>query len=214
MTVLLAWLLVTAPITRDGARDDARRELRKAIYRPQQASWPVRVLQWIFTRLQKALDTASSVVPGGLPGLLLLVVVVIGLVILLRMRLGPLRRSDLLTDQRGTPPQSAADYRAEAAAFAAAGDWREALRARFRALIRELEQRGVLDQRAGRTAGEISNEASAAMPAIATSMRHAAEVFNEVWYGDRPATQAAYDSMAQVDESVRSGRNITTMAAR
>lgn len=212
--MLLAWILVVAPITRDGARDDARRELGKSIYRQQQPSWPVRVVEWIFRWINKALDTAGSAVPGGLPGLLLLIVLVVGLVVFLRMRLGPVRRSDLLTDQRLAPPRSAADYRAEADAFAAAGDWREALRARFRALIRELEQRGVLDQRAGRTAGEIANEASAAMPAVAPSMQHAAAVFNEVWYGDRPATRAAYDVMAQVDDSVRSGRNITALAPR
>lgn len=214
MTSLLAWVLAAPPLDRDGAGDAARRELSKRIYRRPQQSWLVRVLEWIFTRLGRALAKASSVTPGGLPGLLLLVAIVVALIVVLRLRLGPVRRTDLLTDDRSAPPRSADDYRGEAAAFAATGDWRQALRARFRALIRELEQRGILDQRAGRTAGEIVAEASIAVPAIAAPMRRAADVFNEVWYGNRQATPAAYERMVEVDESVRSGRHVTAMASR
>ena len=80
---------------------------------------------------------------------------------------------------------TAADYRAEAERFAAAQDWREAVRARFRAVIRELEQRGVLDPRPGRTAGEIAAEGGGAVPEIGNDLRRAARTFDEVWYGGR-----------------------------
>jgi hypothetical protein len=140
--------------------------------------------------------------------------VAVALVVFLRMRLGPLHSGDALTDDRSVRRMTAADYRAEAAAFAAAGEWREALRARFRAVIRELEQRGVLDERPGRTAGEIAAEASAAMPGIGAHLRRAADTFNEVWYGDRAATQAAYDRIVEVDDSIRSGAHVVALAAR
>jgi hypothetical protein len=204
---LVIEVFAALPIDREGARDAARRELSKRIYRRAQPSWFERVLRAILNRIGRLLNEASSVVPGGLPGLLLLVVIVVALIVVLRMKLGPVRRrQDLLTDLSGTAPRSAQDYRDEAAAFAAAGDWREALRARFRAVIRQLEERGVLDQRPGRTAGEIAAEAGAAMPSIAASMRAVADVFNEVWYGDRPASEAAYNRVVAVDEAVRGGR--------
>lgn len=210
LTVVLAVL----PIDRDAARDAARRELSKRIYQPPERSWVVRAIEWLTERLSRALDRASSIAPGGLPGLVLLVVLVIALVVLLRWRLGPLRRSGLLDDVRGMRTRTADDYRDEAAAFAAQQNWREALRARFRAVIRELEQRGVLDQRAGRTAGEIAVEAAVAMPAVGVPIRRAADVFNEVWYGDRPATEAAYQSMVDVDETIRGARRAALVAGR
>ena len=211
---LLGAVLAAAPPSRDGARDAARRELSKQIYRRRQAGLLPRILEWLFTRLGRLFEKATSVVPGGLPGLLLLVAIVVAIVVVLRLRLGPLRRTDLLTDERAAAAKSADDYRAEAAGFAADGNWREALRARFRAVIRELEQRGILDQRAGRTAGEIAFEAGAAVPAIAAAMQRAADVFNQTWYGDRAASPSAYDSIAQVDDSVRGGKNTTVLAAR
>lgn len=211
----LYWLVVAAgPIDRDDAREAARRELGKRIYQGRQAGWLERALEWIFDKLARAFSTVGSVSPGGVPGLLLLLLVAVALVVVLRKQLGPLRRRDLLGDDRGELTRSADYYRAEAAGFAAAGNWREALRARFRAVIRELEQRAILDSRAGRTAGEIAAEASIAMPSIAAPMRRAADVFNEIWYGDRPATKAAYDAMVTVDESVRVGNTSFALSVR
>lgn len=214
MTPLLAGLAAVLPIDRDAAREAARRELSKRIYQPRERGFVERVIDWLVRQVGKMLDSASSVAPGGVPGLLLLLAIGVALIVFLRMRLGPMRRTDALTDERGTRRLTAEDYRSEAVAFAAAGDWREALRARFRAVIRELEQRGVLDERPGRTAGEIAAEASAAMPAVGGPMRLAADTFNEVWYGDRAATQAAYQRIVDVDESVRSGAHVVALAAR
>jgi hypothetical protein len=203
---LVTGFLTGAPIDRSGARDAARRELSKRIYRHVRPGWFERTLVWILTRVGRLLHGASSLVPGGLPGLVLLIVIVAALIVVLRMKLGPVRGGDLFTDASGAAPRSAQDYRDEASAFAAAGNWREALRARFRAVIRQLEQRGVLDPRPGRTAGEIAAEAGAAMPPVAAPMRAAADEFDEIWYGDRPATEAAYDRMAALDEIVLGGR--------
>ncbi|MEO6714535.1 MAG: DUF4129 domain-containing protein [Mycobacteriales bacterium] len=214
MTALLTGLFGAVPTDREGAREAARRELSKRIYQPPRRGYIQRVIDWIMERVAGALERAGNIAPGGIAGLILLLVVAIGLIVFLRMRLGRLRPGDVLTDTRAARRSSADDYRAEAAAFAAAGHWREALRARFRAVIRELEQRGILDERAGRTAGEIAAEAATAVPAIGPAMRRAADTFNEVWYGDRPATAAAYDRMVEVDEAVRSGKNVMALAHR
>ncbi|HZG93755.1 MAG TPA: DUF4129 domain-containing protein [Mycobacteriales bacterium] len=193
-------------LTRDGAREEARRELGKGIYRDDSAIVD-RVFGWIAERVGEVFELVSGAPGSSGLGAVLLVAVVVLLLVAARLGLGPLRPRDLLGDRRrGVHRMSAADYRAEATAFAARGEWREAVRSRFRAVIRELEEHGVLDPRAGRTAGEIAAEAGDSVPGIAADMRTAADIFNAIWYGDRPATEAAYQRMSQVDDAVRSGR--------
>jgi hypothetical protein len=209
----LLLLAQVAPVDRDEAREAARRELSKRIYGAHEPGWVQRALSWFFRTITEALAKASAVMPGGGLGLVLLVVALIAVIVLLRLNLGPLRRSDILGERgMSARAKTAEDYRREAVEFAAAGDWREAVRARFRAVIRELESRGVIDQRAGRTAGEIAAEASASMPSVAADMRAAAETFNQIWYGGRAATEAAYLRVVSLDEQVGRTRQ-TTMAA-
>ena len=73
----------------------------------------------------------------------------------------------------------------------------------MRAIVRELETRGVLEPRPGRTADEVAREAGAAVPAVAADLRTAATVFDEVWYGGRPATAQADALLRQADQRVQ-----------
>jgi hypothetical protein len=204
------FLAQVVPIDREQAREAAERELSKQIYASSKPGFLERVIQWAQRKLAELLDQAGSVMPGGLLGLAALVTIVVFLLVMIRLRLGPLRVKDLLSD-RG--PAAAAltadDYREQAGNFAAAGDYREALRARFRAVIRQLEQRGVLENRLGRTAGEIAAEAGAALPPVAAQLRAGADLFNEVWYGGRPATEDVYRRMVMLDEAIMKTRQST-----
>lgn len=142
-----------------------------------------------------------------------MVAVIVALVVALRLGLGPASLRDGLTDRRkGAKAMSADDYRAEAERLAASGDHKEAVRARFRAIIRELEQRAVLDPRAGRTAGEIAREGGAAVPAIGDDLRTVAGTFDQVWYGRRAATRSDYDVVRDADERIRARRLVTVDA--
>ena len=108
-----------------------------------------------------------------------------------RCRVGPLRTA--ATADRwcsSGAARSAAEHRADAERAAAAGDWEEAVRQRFRALVRALEERDVLDERPGRTADEAAAEAARSMPASAAELAWAARQFDDVAYGGRHATQA------------------------
>ena len=197
-------------ITRDGAREDARRELNDAVYREGEASLFDKLVRNAFEWLLDRIAGLVRVAPGGIAGVVVIVALLVLLAVLLRLGLGPLGARNLLTDRRrGARAKTAAEYRAEAESLAAGGRWKEAVRARLRATIRELEERGVLDVRAGRTAGEVASEAGAAVPAIATDLREAARVFDEIWYGDRPATEQSYRTMAGVDDRVRGSRLAT-----
>ena len=98
---------------------------------------------------------------------------------------------------------TAAEHRAAAEAAAASGDLAEAIRERFRAVVRELEQRGVLEPRAGRTVDEVAAEAGKALPSLADDLRGAAVSFDDVWYGGRTATAERYRQLVTVDDRVR-----------
>ncbi|MDQ1711550.1 MAG: hypothetical protein QOE45_1000 [Frankiaceae bacterium] len=208
----LLYLLAQDPggITRSGARDEARRELRKAVYHRGGESLAARVMNWVFDRLGRVVDKLISVLPGGLPSLVVIVVLVVLLVVAVRLGLGPLRLRDALTDRRrDARSRTAAEYRAEAESLAARGEYKEAVRARFRAIIRELEERGVLDPRAGRTAGEIAREGGAAVPSVAHHLADAAAAFDSAWYSRRRPGPAEYERVRVADDAIRTARLVT-----
>lgn len=97
----------------------------------------------------------------------------------------------------------AALHRRNAERAADAGDWAEAIRERFRAVIATLDERGLLPERADRTADEAAADAGAILPAQAEVLVAAARAFDEVEYGEYVGTSAAYAVISEVDELVR-----------
>jgi hypothetical protein len=210
--VRLLYLLAQDPgdVTRSGARDEARRELRKRIYHVGDESPVQRFLQWVMDKIGQILHKVVDVAPGGVPSLVIVVVLIVALVVAVRLGLGPTRLRDALTDRRrDARSRTAAEYRAEAEALAARGELKEAVRARFRAVIRELEERGVLDPRPGRTAGEIAREGGAAVPSVAAPLADAANAFDLAWYGRRAVTAAEYERVRAADDTIRAARLVT-----
>jgi hypothetical protein len=102
--------------------------------------------------------------------------------------------------------RTAAEHRAAADAHSAAGRWADAVRERLRAVIRSLEERGVLDERPGRTADEAATDAGAVLPSSAAELRRAARHFDEVWYGGRTAGPESDALLRGLDERVRAAR--------
>ncbi|MPY79864.1 MAG: DUF4129 domain-containing protein [Actinophytocola sp.] len=192
---------------RDEAREAAREELSDPIYREAEPSWFERLINWLDDRLTELFEAASRLGPGGITGLLVVLVVLLIVVVAIRLRTGKLARSPRgahapLGD--ATVPASA--HREEAAAALAAADLHRAVVARFRALARELEQRGVLDVQTGRTADELAAQAAVALPECADALRAAARIFDDVYYGGKPATTDAYGVVAETDDAVSTGR--------
>lgn len=95
-----------------------------------------------------------------------------------------------------------ADYRAQAEAAASRGDWRAAVRDRFRAIVRELEDRTILQVRPARTAWEAAYSAVRLMPGSQAALFDGADLFNRVVYGEQPADEASYARMVLVDDAV------------
>ncbi|MEU7630038.1 DUF4129 domain-containing protein [Nocardia sp. NPDC049220] len=94
----------------------------------------------------------------------------------------------------------AADHRTAAESAAQRGDFDSALRERFRAVLRGLEQRGVLEVRRSRTARETADDATTALSLqVGTELRPAANSFDEVVYGGRRATEDEYRRLEYAD---------------
>lgn len=214
-----AWTPLGAPIDidRDEARRAAREELTKGIYHRDEPGVVSRVLTWAYDTLVRLLETLASHSPGGLWGLLALLVLVILAVVVVRWRIGAVARSGAVSAAAVFAGQvrTAAEHRAAAEAAAGRGDHDAACRERFRALVRELEERTILDERPGRTADEVAREVAALAPETAASLHAAARVFDEVSYGDRRATADADATIRAADEAVRRLRHpaVVSLAA-
>ncbi|WP_425956355.1 DUF4129 domain-containing protein [Xylanimonas sp. McL0601] len=195
------------PVTPD--RDMARRWLIEELSRPEYATQPSllqRLWDWFIGLFQ------------GVPGLaappwqvLLGVVTVVALVVLVaRWVTGPVR---LARARRRAAPvvapddaRTAAQLRAAADDAAARGDWATAVAERFRAVVRGLEERAVLDEEPGRTAQEASLAAGARLPELADALHGGATLFDDVVYGEHGASAADDVILRELDAQAGSAR--------
>ena len=210
--------LLTGPVldpSREVARAWARRELSDPAYARARPGWVTRFARWLLDRLQD-LQVPGGLAPGRTLGLVLLLLLLAGVVAVVLTRTGPLRRAGrsqrpgaVLDDHRRT----AAEHRSLADEAAAAGRWTTAVRERFRAVTRSLEERTVLAERAGRTALETATEAGGVLPPVSADLRSAARLFDDVVYGGRPATASHDRQLRHLDDQVATARPVLEPAA-
>ena len=207
---VLARVVSGIPVDPDAetARRWATEELLDPVYH-EQRSLLSRLLDWI-AELLSGLRTPAVFDPIAI----LVVVGVIAAVIAVAFLVaGPVRvarrdgadRSVLADDDTRT----AAEIRAAADTAAAAGDWATAVLERFRAIVRGLEERTVLDERAARTAHEAALAAAARLPALAAELVAAGRTFDDVAYGDEPATAQDEVRLRGLDARVQDARAMT-----
>jgi len=202
----LAPLDVPITLGRDEAQRLARVELANPAYTGDDEPWVQKVLRWVLEKIGALLDTVGGTSPLGWFGVLGVVLLVAIVVVAVRRRTGSLSRGATTDALFAGGDRSAADLRAEAERFAGAGAWAEAVRSRLRAVVRDLEDRGVVDARPGRTADEIARDAGRALPSVAADLRAAARLFDDVWYGGRTADSTSYSRLVAVDDAVAAAR--------
>jgi hypothetical protein len=201
------------PVSRDGARAAAQRELSKGIYHRYDEPWPLRVYRAIEHFIGRLANDVGKHAPGGGAGAVVIVIVLVVLLAFLRWRLGPMQRARRQPGMFLADTQTRAeDHRREAASAAGEGRWADAVIARTRAMARELEERGVVDVRPGRTADELAAEVARAHPSAGPSVRAATEVFDDVAYGGRPATAASYEVVVRADQAVQGEHRLVAVA--
>lgn len=188
---------------RDPAREAAERELSKPMYHENDPNLLQRALNRFWEWVDSLFAAASGAGPGGVLGLIAIVVAILAVIGALWWRLGTPRRvavsADALFDDS---PRTAAEHRAAADRHAAAGSWNQAVQERMRAIVRSLEERTLLDPRPGRTSDEAAAEAGRSLPGHADELRAAARSFDDVTYGGRSADEPAYRRVEQLDKAL------------
>lgn len=197
-------------IHRGPARQLARHELARSMYR---LSWWERATRAIDRWLNSHLGSLAPQHLGwwALVALIIVAVLIIaGILAWIRFPRRSRRRREAA--MLGDHPLSAADHRHAAERLAAEGDYAGAIVERMRGLAVDLEARGILAPRAGRTASELASEAATALPgggdppALATGLHQAARLFEDVRYGGRAGTSAGYEQVRDLDASIAATR--------
>ena len=190
-------------IDRDTAHEAAQHELAKPIY--PKASLTERFSEWLQELIFRIVQEASSLPGGWFTITVLLIVLAVAIVVAVRVA-----RRTMRTNRGGehalfdSHELTAAQHRATAEQYAAEGNWGAAIRHRLRAVARQLEEDGVLSPVPGRTATELAKDAGAAVPELVGELMQAANVFNDVTYGERPGTEPGYRMIADLDSHLRS----------
>jgi hypothetical protein len=176
----------------DQPAGEIRQRAHEILQRPEfgrHESLLERIVSWIgdlFAKITFGLGGGPGFL-GNLVSLAIVAGIVFVLVLIVRSLLGRTRlpkptAADELTIEL-EEGRDAADWRSDAERFEAAGQWREAMRSRYRELVRLLIDDGVLADLPGRTTGEYRGEFVRARAAQADSFRELTELFEAVWYG-------------------------------
>jgi hypothetical protein len=96
-------------------------------------------------------------------------------------------------ETEGLPEWSSDAFLALADRLAAEGRYAEAVRERLRAIVRELVDLGVIENRPGWTVTELARAAGYARPTVRPPLDAASLLFSDLWYGERAAT-AGHDA--------------------
>ncbi|MFC7406379.1 DUF4129 domain-containing protein [Georgenia alba] len=179
-------VLAGVPVDPDAAeaQEWAEEELAKAVY-DDQPGLLERIIMWILDVLDAIGSLGVTAPPSFVP---VIVVAAFVLVVVVALLLGGRVRARRQATAR-TSHQLFEDTRDSAALRSAAdeaarrGDWETAVLERFRAMVRLLDERAVLEDRSGLTAREAAGLAGSALPALADDLRWAGRLFDDVCYG-------------------------------
>jgi hypothetical protein len=215
------------PVTpdRQGAQQQAGQELAQGKYHVQPSPTPSGASSSpspsVASPSPTPTPTASHHSSTGTILLVILLIVVLGTALLLLLRkMGKPRKDHAGKDVKPkhlaggageAPLFGAALHRHNAEQAARGGDWQEAIRERFRAVIATLDERRLLPERADRTADEAARDAGDLLPEHAGALHEAARAFDEVEYGDYLGTPEGYAVIGAVDEAILGGERQTAV---
>jgi hypothetical protein len=170
--------------------DATRRVLRRAEFQPARRT-PLEVAwQWLLERLGILLGQLASGGAGAVIGLVVVLLILAAVAfVAVRFSLGVTRDPAAAAALTAVPGRTPAEWRAEAEAHERAGEWRQAVRCRYRALVADLAVRGLVDEIPGRTAGEYRGELRRNAPVVADDFAGATELFELAWYARWPTGQ-------------------------
>lgn len=194
----------TAPLDADEARSRILEELAKPEYddSPGFVEW---VLSTLETWLMEILDgiDGSSAAQAGIAVLSVVALVVV--VVLVLRRTGLIRRSYTLSvasDLDAEPVLSSADLRHAAREAIDAGRVDDGTVLALRGLVRDLEERTLLDVSAGMTAHEAATHAAAPFPELRGRLQRGADAFDTAAYSHRTVAIKQADDLLRLAEYI------------
>ena len=194
------------PDTAEEIRRRAEEILARAEFRPDPKSLYERIVDFLIEQFDRVIE---SLLGGGRSALVgwLVVVGALAVLVITAVRFGRGVRSHAHLHE-GVDVETrrpAEDWRAEAAAHEANGEWRAALRCRYRALVADLAQRGLVEEIPGRTAGEYRREVAVSVPRASDDFAEVTRRFELAWYGDVPTAEADVGEVRRLSERVTAG---------
>lgn len=188
--------------------DEARSRILEELSKPEYDDSPGFVA-WVLSTLEnwlmKVLDgiDGSSAAQAGIA--VLIVVALIVLVGLVLRRTGLIRRSYSLSVTSALdaePVLSGAQLRDAAREAIAAGRTDDGTVLALRGLVRDLEERTLLDVSAGMTAHEAATHAAAPFPELRGRLQRSADAFDTAAYSHRTAAAKQADDLLRLAEYI------------
>ena len=182
------------PVPTLGA-DQVRRIADEVLARPEfleaQPTWWQRLQRAVFDFISRVLEAMAGDGRGSIIGTVTIVAVVLALTYVIVRYTRTVRVDPRLADVTGTAlGRSTADWAADAQACEASGQWRDAVRCRYRELLAALAGAGLLAEVPGRTSGEYLTAFATDVPDAAPAFTDATRRFEAAWYS-HAATSAA-----------------------
>lgn len=168
--------------------EEVRRITDAVLSRPEfldvQPSWLQRAVNWLADVIGRFLATLGGGQRGSTIGTVALVVAAVAILTVVVYYARTMRRDPGLdVALEGPVGRAPEQWLADAERLEEQGDWRGALRCRYRALVAELARAGLLEEVPGRTTGEYLAMVEADVPPAAASFRAATRRFDAAWYG-------------------------------
>jgi mRNA-degrading endonuclease toxin of MazEF toxin-antitoxin module len=202
--------LVTALGTRldpplDPSGDEARAQLRRELARPEYHDTDLvdRLLRWLERLVGDTVDATTGSSPlAALAATVVVVGIVVGVGLLVSRARATAHGAATARPALDGERISADRLRARAEAALAAGDASAALVDAFRATaVRQIERDRIEDLPQA-TAHELATALVAVFPEQRAAVLHGADLFDEVLYGERPATRDQAAELLRLDDSL------------
>ena len=197
----------------DEAAEWAREELSRSVYSTGPSFW-----EWLWAKFLELLEKITSLGSGLGPAFVpLIILTLVAAVIILALTLsGPIRRRRAAAGAPGAMWQdddarSAAQLREADDSAATGGDFTLAVIEQFRATVRALEERGLLETTRGMTAMEVAGTAARVFPQRSEPLHRGARSFNEALYGNQPATHAQYIVLRDLERDLQDAQPARAM---
>lgn len=189
----------------DPSGDEARGQLRRELAHPEyyDANLLQRISDWLDRLINDSVGAASSSPPLTVAIAILVALLLLTATMLIVSRARRTARADkaptgALTDEAIT----ADELRARAEAALAAEDPVAALIDAFRATALRQIERGRIDDMPQATAHELAGALAVVFPDHGPAVRRGADLFDQVLYGDRPATDEQARELLALDDTL------------